>query len=60
MECHSDAMVDDVFFDYVIIDDDSDMTPDQLEKHFVKTDNRKGITWKDAKKAVKILNGEKK
>ena len=43
---------------YVIIDDDSDMTPEQLENNFVKTDMRTGFTWRDYDKCVKILTGK--
>ena len=41
---------------FVILDDDSDMEP--LMKHFVKIDNRVGLTFNDVNKAIKILNME--
>jgi len=40
---------------FVILDDDGDFTEDQKASHFVQTDGRKGLTWKDARKAVKVL-----
>lgn len=40
---------------YVIIDDDSDMLPEQMAS-FVKTDFRYGLTWNDAEKCIQILN----
>jgi hypothetical protein len=40
---------------YVIIDDDSDMLPEQLE-NFVKTHPQYGITFQDALKCVEILS----
>lgn len=43
---------------YVIIDDDSDMCDDQL-CNFVQTDTCDGITERDAKLCVDILNGIK-
>ena len=43
---------------YVIIDDDSDMCDDQL-CNFVQTDTWDGITERDAKLCVDILNGIK-
>lgn len=44
-----------VDFDYVILDDDSDMLLEQAE-HFVKTDTRLGLTEDDVERAIKILN----
>jgi hypothetical protein len=43
---------------YVIIDDDSDMTEDQLKNNFVKTDMRTGFTWRHYDHCVKILTGK--
>lgn len=40
---------------YVIIDDDRDMLPEQLN-NFVKTDGEYGITLLDANMAIEILN----
>lgn len=40
---------------YVILDDDSDMLYGQRE-HFIKTSQMKGLTAKDAKRAIQILN----
>lgn len=40
---------------YVILDDDSDMLYNQRE-HFIKTNNKVGLTNKDANQAIKILN----
>lgn len=40
---------------YVIFDDDTDMEPHHKPR-FVRTHFQYGITWKDACKAVKILN----
>ena len=45
---------------YIIIDDDSDMTEKQLKDNFVKTDMRTGFTWTHYDKAKKILKGEPK
>lgn len=44
---------------YVILDDDSDMLLSQ-QKNFIKTDSSGGITEKDAEKAIRILNKNKK
>ncbi len=40
---------------YVILDDDDDMLPEQ-EARFVRTNERYGITFDDAKKCIEILN----
>lgn len=40
---------------YVIFDDDSDMLPEQ-KPFFIQTDGEYGITYKDAEKAIQILN----
>lgn len=40
---------------YVIIDDDSDMLPEQSDS-FVQTDGEYGLTLKDANKVIDILN----
>jgi hypothetical protein len=40
---------------YIIIDDDSDMLPEQME-FFIKTDMRTGLTTKAALQAIEILN----
>lgn len=40
---------------YVILDDDSDMTDEQLEKHFVKTDSYDGFLFANYEKTVSIL-----
>lgn len=42
---------------FVIIDDDSDMLDEQMP-FFVKTHHSIGITTRDAKKAIKILQGD--
>jgi hypothetical protein len=42
---------------YVILDDDSDMLPEQ-QANFVRTDERHGLTDADAERAIAILNGE--
>lgn len=42
---------------YVILDDDTDMLKEQI-KYFVNTSPYKGLTSKDADKAIQILNGE--
>ena len=42
---------------YVIIDDDTDIQSNQLS-NFVNTCYRKGITKKDCKKSIKILNSK--
>ena len=39
---------------YVILDDDPDMLPSQMER-FVQTDPEKGITDEDVRKAIEIL-----
>jgi len=41
---------------YCILDDNSDMTPDQIENHFVQTDENEGFLWKDYLKMCKILD----
>jgi hypothetical protein len=43
---------------YVIVDDDSDMLPEQLP-YFVKTDNYEGLLYKDYLKVVELLSTEK-
>lgn len=43
---------------YVIIDDDSDMLPGQMD-NFIKTDAEIGLTLKDSSKALAILRREK-
>jgi predicted transcriptional regulator len=40
---------------YVIIDDDTDMLPEQLN-NFVNVDSEYGITYKDAQQIINILN----
>ena len=42
---------------YVIIDDDADMTDEQLENRFVQTDMRTGFCWIHYDESVKILTG---
>ncbi len=42
-------------FNYVILDDDSDMLLEQAE-HFIQTDTINGISEKDVERAIKILN----
>lgn len=42
-------------FNYVILDDDSDMLLEQAE-HFVKTDTLLGLSEDDVERAIKILN----
>jgi hypothetical protein len=44
-----------VDFNYVILDDDSDMLLEQAE-HFVKTDTLLGLSEDDVERAIKILN----
>ena len=44
-----------VDFNYVILDDDSDMLLEQAE-HFVKTDTLLGLSKDDVERAIKILN----
>lgn len=46
-----------VDFQYVILDDDSDMLYEH-RNHFIKTNTYKGISLAQAKKAIKILNSE--
>lgn len=46
-----------VDFQYVILDDDSDMLYEH-RKHFIKTNTYKGLSLAQAKKAIKILNTE--
>ena len=43
---------------YVIFDDDDDMLPYQ-ESNFIQTDEKYGITMRDAERAIKILNNIK-
>lgn len=43
-------------FNYVILDDDSDMLLEQ-EEHFIKTDTYLGLSVDDVEKAISILNG---
>ena len=40
---------------YVILDDDSDMLPEQMN-NFIHVDSNIGLTYKDVCKAIKILN----
>lgn len=40
---------------YVIIDDDCDMTQEQVEYHFVRTDNYNGLMFENFEKAILIL-----
>ncbi len=40
---------------YVILDDDSDMTEEQIQNHFVKTNSKKGFQMSDYEKALEIL-----
>ena len=47
-----------VDFNYVILDDDSDMLLEQAE-HFVKTDTYLGLSEDDVERAIKILNQAK-
>lgn len=47
---------DDIISHYVIIDDDSDMLPEQLP-YFVKTENSVGLTDQHVEKVVTILTG---
>lgn len=42
---------------YVILDDSTDMLPEQMD-NFVNTDENIGLSEKDADDAIKILNGE--
>ena len=44
-----------VDFNYVILDDDSDMLLEQAE-YFIKTDPYLGLSEEDVKQAIKILN----
>lgn len=48
---HKEVGVD---FNYVILDDDSDMLLEQAE-HFIKTDTYLGLSENDAEQAIKIL-----
>lgn len=48
-----------VDFNYVILDDDSDMLLEQAE-HFIKTDTYLGLTKDDVEKAISILNRNNK
>lgn len=43
---------------YVIFDDDNDMTDEQKEKYFVRTDHFTGLTDSDLDKAMEILSKE--
>lgn len=43
-------------FQYVILDDDSDMLLEHAD-HFIKTDGYLGLSWADAVRAVCLLNG---
>lgn len=43
---------------YVILDDDSDMTEDQIVNHFVNTDTYDGLGFQDFVKAERILFGD--
>lgn len=47
---------DDIISRYIIIDDDSDMLPEQLP-YFIKTENRVGLLDQHVEKAVSILTG---
>lgn len=47
-----------VDFNYVILDDDSDMLLEQAE-HFIKTDTYLGLSENDVEQAIKILNRNK-
>lgn len=51
---HKEVGID---FQYVILDDDSDMLYEH-RKHFIKTDTYKGLSFAQAKKAIKILNSK--
>lgn len=44
-------------FNYVILDDDSDMLFEQAE-HFIKTDTYLGLSEDDVERAILILNGK--
>lgn len=46
-------------FNYVILDDDSDMLLEQTE-HFIKTDTYLGLSEDNVAKAISILNGNNK
>ncbi len=54
LDSHPDAYTTNVT-PFVIIDDDEDMTEDQLKNHFVKTNPKKGFTITDFDKAFAIL-----
>lgn len=41
---------------FVIIDDDSDMTPRQKQSHFVQTNNNEGLLLEHYRRALEILN----
>lgn len=43
---------------YVIFDDDNDMTDEQKEKYFIRTDYVTGLTDSDINKAIEILSRE--
>ena len=45
-----------IYFQYVILDDDSDMLLEQAD-HFIRTDAYLGMSQEDAVRAVCILNG---
>lgn len=45
-------------YEYVIIDDSSDMTADQKEKHFVQTDEREGFLYRDYMRCLEVLKYE--
>jgi hypothetical protein len=45
---------------YVILDDDSDMTDEQIRYHYIHCDGYCGLTPNGAYKAIRILNGEQK
>jgi hypothetical protein len=45
---------------YVIIDDSSDMTPEQLEKHYVHVEYSEGLSLAHTVKAGAILSGDPK
>ncbi len=43
---------------YVILDDDTDFTEEQLKNHFIRCSNEDGLTEEKANQAIKILNNE--
>lgn len=43
---------------YVILDDDTDFTEEQLKNHFVHCSNKDGLTEEKTNQAIKILNNE--